>query len=64
MLLVQELNAHVGKTIQSISTDRPSEPGIHMVEKVTIHFTDGTSVLLQTDWRGAECYISQYKSAA
>lgn len=60
MLLVQELNSHIGKTIASITTNRPDSRGIHMVEKVVIHFTDGTSVLLRTDWRGAECYISQY----
>lgn len=59
-LFSQNPKEHVGKTVSRISTDTELEPyDLSTCDRVEIHFTDGTSLILRTDWRGRECYISQ-----
>lgn len=58
-LLTTPVNQYIGKTIVGVETDSLGS-GIHMSDRVVIKFTDGTQIVLRTDWRGSDCYISQY----
>jgi hypothetical protein len=61
----QDPAEHVGKTVARIESDAYKGFGsggsadVVMATWVKIHFTDGTSITLGTDWRGRDCYISQ-----
>lgn len=64
--LHQDPAQHTGKTVASIESD--AYKGLNpetvtrdlvMATYVRINFTDGTSIMLGTDWRGSECYISE-----
>lgn len=59
MLLTQPVTALVGKTIAGVEVDGLGA-GITLSDKVVLKFTDGTRLTLRTDWRGQDCYISQY----
>ena len=34
---------------------------LHMLDHLVIVFTDGEKIFLSQDWRGEECYFSQYE---
>jgi hypothetical protein len=54
---------YYGKEVQLI-TDRDGNELSDLVmcdNGIVIHFTDGTKLALASDWRGDECYISQYQ---
>jgi hypothetical protein len=57
-LLGQMTDEHKGKTVQSIESSAGNT--LCMTSRIVIYFTDGTSIVLGLDWRGSECYISQY----
>ena len=61
MNISQKTEEFEGKTIAKIQTDSGGEDTFYMVEKISIEFTDGTTLHLKTDWRGQDCYISQYE---
>ena len=50
----------IGKVIQGVEAGGLSETDLVMVREITITFTDGTKLVLRTDWRGNDCYISEY----
>lgn len=52
-------HAVVGKTITSVKADGVDCADIHMSDRVEIHFTDGSRLVLKTDWYGRDCYISE-----
>ena len=60
MLLHQNTKAHHGKKIKGFFDEHGNElDSLVMCESITIIFDDGSRLLLRTDWRGGECYISQ-----
>lgn len=61
MILSQPRTEHEGKVVARIDTDN-FDTDLTMCEGITIRFTDGTSIILKTDWRGSSCYISQRTS--
>lgn len=52
-------HAVVGKTIASVKADSISGANIDMSDRVEINFTDGSRLVLKTDWYGRDCYISE-----
>lgn len=60
MILSRNVKTHIGKIVSEISCNS-SKDDLVMCDSVTIKFTDGTSILLGVDWRGNECYISEYE---
>jgi hypothetical protein len=59
MLLDRDKSIHVGKIISEIQADGFGN-GLTLCEQIAIVFTDGSKVILRTDWRGQDCYISEY----
>jgi hypothetical protein len=59
ILLDRDKSIHVGKTISEIQADGFGT-GLHMCEQIAIVFTDGSKVILRTDWRAQDCYISEH----
>jgi hypothetical protein len=59
ILLDRDKDIHVGKTISEIKADGFGT-GLTLCEQIDIVFTDGSKVILRTDWRGQDCYISEY----
>lgn len=63
-LIHQDPSDWEGKTVKAIKRVAEDggygECGLIMTHGVRIEFTDGTTLVLKTDWRGRDCYISQY----
>ena len=59
MLLDRNKSGHKGKVIREIRADGFNDT-LGMCSEIKIIFTDGTSIILGRDWRGQECYISEY----
>ena len=62
MILSRSTKEHAGKCVRAIRSDDGSDKLV-MCETVTIEFTDGSEIRLACDWRGGECYISEYTNA-
>ena len=60
MILNRPLKEHVGKVVKHITADGTEETGCVMAGEVRIQFTDGTHLRLRPDWRGTDCYLSEY----
>jgi len=61
MILSQSSSEHIGKTIKEIKGDSYGDD-LTMCDEIIIYFSDGSNVILKTDWGGRDCYISQYVS--
>jgi hypothetical protein len=60
-LISRDSSQLVGKTISKVIIDNEyTSPDLTMLLRLEIQFTDGTSCILRPDWRGRECYISEY----
>lgn len=59
-LITRDKDIFIGKTISEIQSDGFG-PGLNMCDQITIVFTDGSKMILRTDWRGQDCYISEYE---
>ena len=59
MILDRDRSTHIGKTIEYIDSD-DFDGGLMMCHEIVIGFTDGSKIILKNDWRGNECYISEY----
>ena len=60
MILQRDIKTYVGKIIKEIRADSLSGANLVMCDEVVVDFTDGTTIVLRTDWRGNDCYISEY----
>ena len=61
ILLDRSIKQHEKKVIQKITSDSFSKDSLMMCHEIVISFTDGTEIVLRNDWRGDECYISEYE---
>ncbi len=62
MLLETNASRYHGKTIARFEDRYGQElETLHMCASLVIVFTDGERILMKPDWRGAECYYSQYE---
>lgn len=63
MLIHEETQIHKGKIISHFEDEFGAELSkLFMVDTLVIVFTDGSKINMVQDWRGQECYWSQYKS--
>lgn len=63
MIYCPDVSRYKGKTVERIELPANLMNGEHidMQDWVVIVFTDGERINLSTDWRGQDCYISQYQ---
>lgn len=62
MIISRDVHIHIGKKIKAIEPDLCSTPGdLCMCFEIRFIFEDNSSILLGLDWRGHECYISEYE---
>ena len=62
VLLSRNPKQLAGKTVaEVVPIGSYDDSDLIMCEAIEIRFTDGTRLHLALDWRGAECYISEYK---
>lgn len=62
MLLAENMDKHEGKTLSHFEDEFGKElEYLHMITDFVIVFTDGSKIRLGQDWRGSECYFSQYE---
>ena len=59
MILSNDRCEHIGKTVESITADNIGNDLV-MCDVIVITFRDRSRIVLRTDWRGSECYISEY----
>ena len=64
MTLLQENTIeHEGKTLSHFEDEFGNIlKDLHMREEINIVFTDGSQIKIGKDWRGDECYLSQYEN--
>ncbi len=63
VLLQQNTEQLKGKQIDCFTDEYGNKlDNLIMCESIVILFTDGTKLFLDQDWRGENCYISQYKT--
>ena len=58
MLVSQKVSEHIGKVIKSIESESED---LSVCENIKIVFKDDSTICLGLDWRGSNCYISQYE---
>jgi len=63
MLLQEQVSKYEGKTLSHFEDEFGNKlDDLHMVDELNIVFTDGSKIKMSQDWRGSECYWSQYES--
>jgi len=61
MLLTENMDKYEGKTLSHFENEYGRKlKDLHMTTDIVIVFTDGSKIILGQDWRGSECYFSQY----
>lgn len=62
MLFIENMSKYEGKTLSHFENEFGKKiEDLHMVTDIVIVFTDGSKISLRQDWRGSECYFSQYE---
>jgi len=62
MLLQENMDKYEGKELSHFENEYGKKlKDLHMVEDLVIVFSDGSKIKMSQDWRGAECYWSQYE---
>lgn len=60
-LLIDDLTQHEGKALSHFEGEHGNKLShVNMETALFIVFTDGSKIRIETDWYGAECYISQF----
>lgn len=62
MLLSEDTSKHKGKVLSHFEDEYGNEiDNLNMIECLVIVFVDKTKIKISQDWRGSECYLSQYE---
>ncbi len=62
MLFTENMDKYEGKTLSHFEDEFGNKlEDLHMVTDFVIVFTNGSKISLGQDWRGSECYFSQYE---
>lgn len=62
MLFTENVSQYEGKALSHFEDEFGNKlEDLNMVTDLVIVFTDGCKIKLAQDWRGCECYFSQYK---
>ena len=62
MLLCEDTKKYKGKTLSHFEDEFGNKlDDLNMVKELIIVFDDGSKIKMGQDWRGSECYFSQYE---
>lgn len=62
MILSEDVAKHKGKKLSHFEDDYGNEINdLNMIDCIVIVFSDGSKIKIAQDWRGSECYLSQYE---
>lgn len=62
MIISEQTSKHTGKKLSHFEDELGQKlDNLLLLECVVIVFDDGTKIKLAQDWRGNECYFSQYE---
>lgn len=62
MLIEENVEKHEGKTLSHFEDLAGNKlESLYMIDGLVIVFRDGTKIKISQDWRGQECYLSQYE---
>lgn len=61
VLLVEKTDSHKGKILSHFEDESGNKlDDLYMCDSIVIVFINGDKIILGQDWRGSECYFSQY----
>ena len=62
MLVCEDTKKYKGKTFSHFENEAGDKLNdLNMVMELIIVFDDGSKIKMAQDWRGGECYFSQYE---
>ena len=62
MLFTENMDKYEGRTLSHFENEFGKKlENLSMLTSFVIVFTDGSKISLGQDWRGGECYFSQYR---
>ena len=63
MLINEDTGKYKGKVLSHFEDGHGNEINdLYMIECLVIVFSDNSKIKMSQDWRGSECYFSQYEA--
>ena len=63
MLINEDTGKYKGKVLSHFEDEHGNEINdLYMIECLVIVFSDNSKIKMSQDWRGNECYFSQYEA--